>query len=73
MTENTGCLYDFWKDKTGVDKGMRSAFICAEHITIIEESLVRSPESHGIYNDVLSILDKVGQASKRNKDITVYH
>lgn len=66
--DNTGCINDFWMDKTGVDSGMRAAFICAECEKRIDKSPIRvaRPELMG---DLQVILDNVSRASRRNRDI----
>lgn len=60
--ENTGCLNDQWWDKTGVDVGMRAAFLC-------NSCSDASPLSRDLLNDVKSILDFVSSASRANMDI----
>jgi hypothetical protein len=64
--EKTGCINDFWWDKTGVDLGMRAAFLCDK---------CRS-KSHGNpflntdeFNEVIAVLDAVSKASRRGSDI----
>ena len=65
--KNTGCINDFWRDKTGVDTGMRSAYIC--------EVCVRSFESSGAKNgqpllrNVHAILDDLSTASRSGMDV----
>ncbi len=71
--DNQGCIYDFWEDKTGIDKGLRASYICGDHMTLIEDFLSESPEYLGFFNDVMQILGKVADASRRSKDIIAYN
>lgn len=65
MSKNTGCINDFWRDKTGVDAGMRSAFICGKC----------SPKGglHGDQNkfaaDIQNVLDYLSRASRADEDV----
>lgn len=52
--QNTGCINDFWQDKTGVDSGMRAAFICAACMRTTHRS---SPASNRINTEVTALLD----------------
>jgi hypothetical protein len=65
--QNTGCINDFWMDKTGVDGGMRAAFICAQCEKRMGQRLMQSrPE---LVSDLQVILDDVSKASRKNTDI----
>ncbi len=66
-TKNTGCINDFWQDKTGVDAGMRSAFICTQCLPSsgTKGSLHLRPE----VIDLRKILDELSSASRSNEDI----
>jgi len=64
-SKNTGCINDFWRDKTGVDAGMRSAFICGKCNPRRE---TRTPE---FITDIQSILDHLSKASRADEDICV--
>jgi len=67
--ENTGCINDFWRDKTGVDSGMRAAFICA---TCSRSSHRSSPASDSLVAEVTALLDDVSHASRAHEDILDY-
>jgi len=73
LPENIGCVYDFWEIKTGIDQGLRASFICGDHMTLIEDFLSESPDYQGWYDDVMQVLGKVADASRRNKNIVTYH
>jgi hypothetical protein len=60
---STGCINDFWWDKTDVDVGMRAAFICGSCLAST------SADSGGAIDDVKAILNAVSEASRRNGDI----
>lgn len=67
----TGCINDYWWDKTGVDVGMRSAYICPECQKYFTDS--HTIDIHKkIYNSALLILDDLSTASRNNKDIAEY-
>jgi hypothetical protein len=63
--ENTGCLNDFWWDKSGVDVGMRAAYICSE---CLESRSLDDPDSE-IIADIQALLDAVSQASRARIDL----
>lgn len=73
IPENIGCIYDFWEIKTGIDQGLRASFICGDHMTLIEDFLSESPDYQGWYDDVMLLLGKVADASRRNRDIVMYY
>ena len=65
--KNTGCINDFWQDKSGVDTGMRAAFLCGD-------CLSERQGTHGGLTDVklrelISVLDDLSKASRANEDI----
>lgn len=60
--ENTGCVNDFWGDKTGVNAGMRAGFVCASCTD-------KYTGDDRILHDLRSILDLVSTASRSSKDI----
>jgi hypothetical protein len=68
--ENTGCINDFWRDKTGVDLGMRSGSVCAQCLTHFHK--------HGnkAHTDILSqvqiLLSDISAASRADMDICDY-
>jgi len=67
--ENTGCLYDFLGDKTGVDEGMRKGQICDECIERIKILYETSPINRNRYYDLKKILNILSNASKWNKNV----
>jgi hypothetical protein len=64
--KNTGCINDFWADKTGIDMGMRGAFICDEC-----RSRAKKPQVQQL-NAIRAILDDVCAASRGGMDICSY-
>lgn len=64
-SKNTGCINDFLGDKTGIDAGMRSAFICTK--CNLKGKLKDRPESSLL--DIQSILDHLSKASRADEDI----
>jgi hypothetical protein len=64
--ENTGCLNDFWWNKTGIDLGMKSAHICTE---CLMKTNMRVSKTKAIYEDLYKLLDLVSTYSRRNIDI----
>lgn len=67
---NTGCINDFWQDKTGIDLGMRAAFICAECLAGRGGGAVRV--SNDTLQELKSVLDDLSHASRANEDITEF-
>ena len=65
------CIYDFGWNKTGVDIGMRSAFICPTCIKRINRKRL-TDEKKRVYNDLKLILNDLGNASKWDSDIFEY-
>jgi TIR domain len=64
--QNTGCINDFWWDKTGIDVGMRAAFICDR----CKEANANNPHLKSQqFSDVTSILNSVSNASRRGVDV----
>jgi hypothetical protein len=66
--KNTGCINDFWMDKTGVDSGMRSAFICPKCLPPAKNKLVSL--NGPILKELNLILDQLSSASRANKDVS---
>lgn len=66
--DNTGCINDFWWDKSGVDVGMRAAFVC-EHCK--KKSTNNPYLGSDEFSDVVSILNAISTASRRGTDILV--
>ena len=68
--KNTGCINDFWQDKTGIDSGMRAAYICAECLESRDGTPVRL--SDVALRELMSVLDDLSQASRASEDIIVF-
>lgn len=64
---NTGCINDFWRDKTGVDVGMRSAFVCSRCLQRIRKSATQ--ERNTMLREIVAILNDLSTASRSNMDI----
>jgi hypothetical protein len=64
----TGCIYDFLKNKTGVDDGMRQARICPNCLKRITNNL-HSDSQIKILNDLKELMNLLSNASKWNQDI----
>ncbi len=69
--DTTGCIYDFLWDKTGIDAGMRSSFICPRCLTRISTKKL-SKLQRDLLVDLNQILNVLGAASKWNLDIVEY-
>ncbi|MGB2842373.1 MAG: restriction endonuclease [Halobacteriota archaeon] len=67
--ELTGCIYDFLWDKTGVDMGMKMAFICEDCLMRIENNVKKSKVSSNISPDLIEILNLISSASKWGKSV----
>jgi len=66
--KNTGCINDFWADKTGVDAGMRSAFICGKCQPHGKHKL-----SDGLLiADIKTMLDDLSRASRADENIAAF-
>lgn len=63
--QNTGCINDFWWDKSGVDVGMRAAFICGDCVALGTER----PVGAELVADVRALLDAVSKASRADEDV----
>lgn len=64
---NTGCINDFWGDKTGVDRGMRAACICETCVKSVESGSAKSVQT--LLGDLQTVLDDVSSASRAGQDI----
>jgi hypothetical protein len=60
--KNRGCLNDYWWDKSGVNSGMRGAFICPDCRATAKNPC---PE----LDDVDTILDNLSRASRMGRDV----
>jgi hypothetical protein len=65
--KNTGCIRDFWLDKTGVDAGMRCAFICEKCLHSYGRKA--TTEQKALLQSLQAILDDVSNASRGSMDI----
>jgi hypothetical protein len=65
--KNTGCINDHWQDKTGVDTGMRCAFVCERCIESFEPQATDSAKA--LLKDVQAILNDLSTASRSGMDI----
>lgn len=65
--ENTGCINDFWMDKTAVDLGMRSGTVCAKCLAQFRKA---GNQAHaGILGQVQTILSDISTASRTELDV----
>jgi hypothetical protein len=69
--ENTGCLNDFLWNKTGVDIGMRSAFICPKCRRDFETKKACEEETQ-IFKTIELLLDHVCLASRSGQSLLDY-
>ena len=67
----TGCISDFLGDKTAVDIGMRSAFVCASCISAFMASSPRPPE-HERFTAIQRLLNELSRASRANESVNKY-
>ncbi len=65
--QNTGCINDFWWDKTGIDVGMRSAFVCPACLEKFRKDATHQRER--MLHEIQAILNEVSAASRANMDI----
>ncbi len=63
---NMGCINDSWVDKTGVDVGMRAAFICPTCMEYYKTKL--KPVNLRIIEQVQAILHELSVSSRANED-----
>lgn len=64
----TGCIYDFLKEKRGVDDGMRQARICPNCLERISTQIL-DDEYQKIFDDLITLMNELSSASKWNKDV----
>lgn len=69
--KTTGCLNDFLWDKTGVNVGMRSAFLCS-HCKTDFESRKRTKEDKEIFATLMVVLDNLCLASRTGLSLLDY-
>jgi hypothetical protein len=65
---NTGCINDFLGDKTGVDIGMRSAFVCQRCLDRFEEARPTG-EHRELLKSLRRVLDDLSRASRSNLSV----
>lgn len=66
--ENTGCINDFWMDKTGVDLGMRTGSICQGCLVHHRKHKRRKHEL--LLGQIQDLLKDIGSASRNEIDIS---
>jgi hypothetical protein len=64
---NTGCINDFWRDKRGVDRGMRLAYVCESCMRHTRQS--REAGQTSFVTDIQTVLDDLSSASLSARDI----
>jgi Holliday junction resolvase-like predicted endonuclease len=69
--DTTGCLFDYLYEKDGIDKCLRTSFICPECLNRLS-ALKLDKKRMNIIEDVMSILDVLAAASKREMDVCDY-
>ena len=65
MMKNVGCINDFWWDKTGVDAGMRAAFICDGCKKMGKQKIVSAGKAFTFMEktlDMVSVCARTGRA-----------
>ena len=67
---NTGCINDFWRDKKGIDVGMRSAYICPDCLK--QSSRRLSKANTHLLEQLQAVLNELSNASRLNMDISEY-
>lgn len=67
---NTGCINDFWWDKTGVDAGMRCAFVCEKCLRKFDKKA--SAKQKELLGHIRVVLDELSAASRANLDVCDY-
>lgn len=66
--QTTGCINDFWQDKTGVDAGMRAAFICGSCLP--QAAGAKRRDVHGkLLVELKAVLDDISHASRAGEDL----
>jgi hypothetical protein len=68
--EITGCIYDFLKDKRGIDEAMRQSRFCPNCLEQISTSLEKNDSK--ILDDLQVLMNFLSEASKWNKDIITF-
>jgi len=65
------CIFDFLKDKTGIDASMRASSICPTCNNRIKRS-IKSDDNKSAFEDIKNILNEIGNASKWDEDLISY-
>jgi hypothetical protein len=68
--ENTGCINDFWMDKTGVDLGMKAGFICASCLDYNKNDTIN--KANKFLPQLIAVLRELSKASQDDMDICQY-
>jgi len=66
--KTTGCIYDFLRDKRGIDTGMRLSGFCSNCLKRVSE-LITDDKTKGIFEDIKNLMDILSLSSKWNNDI----
>jgi hypothetical protein len=78
---NTGCIYDFLWDKSGIDMRLRGGAMCRDCLSRVQESIAIDSTRKmlmfdcsvaEILEDLNFLIDEVSTASKRELDILQY-
>lgn len=67
--DTTGCIYDFLKDKTSVDLGMKMGYICESCRERVEEIKGRSGDARNMFDDLVNILEITAGCSRWEKSV----
>jgi hypothetical protein len=68
----TGCINDFNADKTAIDIGMRSAFLCPDCTKLVTSRKAQTPREKNIFKTLKLLLNDLSAASRDNIDIIKY-
>ncbi|MDR2592152.1 MAG: hypothetical protein LBC59_05030 [Chitinispirillales bacterium] len=66
--EITGCIYDFLRDKKGIDAGMRQARLCLTCLKRVTD-LIADVNTQRIFEDIKILMDLLSLSSKWDRDI----
>lgn len=69
--ESTGCIYDFLWNKSGIDDGMRQAYICQDCLTRIS-NLKLTEKKKLLFECIKKLMNDLSSASKWNQNIIEY-
>ncbi|MEE9442086.1 MAG: toll/interleukin-1 receptor domain-containing protein [candidate division Zixibacteria bacterium] len=68
--ENTGCINDYWMDKTGIDIGMKAGIICPKCMDHYKNNTTSIGDK--LLPQITAILHELSIASQDNMDICKY-